>query len=88
MWRPSFSKAKGLHLRRGLTGLVWEGSVLSEDSSESAFGMSRIPVDGVCAVRWMLVRSLSSPSTLTIDGVKSAHDMGDFVHPNSASTSC
>ena len=60
-----------LHLRRGLTGLVWECSILSADSSESAFGMSSISVDGVRAVRWMLVRSLSSTSTMTIKSTES-----------------
>ena len=61
-----FARVKGPHLRRGLTSLVWECSTLSADSSESAFGMSCISVDEVRAVWWMLVRSLSSPSTLTI----------------------
>ena len=48
-------------------------------------------MDGIRAVRWMLVRSLSLPSTfdgkLTIDGVSSAHNTGNFVPTNLVRTS-
>ena len=44
---------------------------------------------GVRAVRWMRVRSLSSPSTLTIKSTEiwSVHYTGDFVYTNLVSNS-